>query len=190
MAFGFGKARGKGDILHSPLEDYHIGTLKVGATATDVRTGRLVARSAAGKVQAGADKSNTVVGVCRARVRKDSDKDSNRTFDRDADFATDDWIEVVKPKPGAKVELLLLDGEVVVFGDKLRAAASGKVKKASVVNVTIPSGAVAVTSTAANGDILTETGSLAPDGEPVAVALEDLSPSGADGWILAQWGGQ
>lgn len=177
MTLGFGTARGKGDILHGSLDNYHVGILKVGATATNVRTGRTVARSAAGKVQVGGDESETIIGVCRARVRKDTDKDMNPTFDRDADFATDDWIQVVKPKPGEDIELLLVDGEVVVFGDKLVPAAAGKVKKYA------PDVTATVNETTVEA-ALKEVGSV------LGRAKQDLSPSGADGWILLTWGQQ
>lgn len=128
MAFGFGDARGKGDILHSAEHFFHLGRWKVGATATDVRTQRLVRRSAAGAVQAAGDEADDVLGVCRRRLKQKSSGDQNPTFDRAADFVTDDEVEVARPKQGALVELVLASGNNGTAGALVVPAAAGKVK--------------------------------------------------------------
>lgn len=185
MALGFGAASGTGDPIRGDRGRCTIGTMKVGATATNVRTARLVKRSAADKVQvAGAD-DLAVLGLIGGRVRKESDKSMRFDIDRTNDFVTDDLVEVISPYPGCTLELRVASGETLVPGDLVIIAAAGEVKKAA--RTQVASGATAVTSSAANGDIL--TGSLGPDGHPLAKCLEEVDASGAAKWGLFEWRG-
>lgn len=79
----------------------------------------------------------------------------------------------------------LLSGNNVVKGAALVCAANGKLKAAADISVSVPSGAVAVTSTAAQPD-LTEIGSIPPYGVIVAFAEESVDASAEDKPIMAR----
>lgn len=68
----------------------------------------------------------------------------------------------------------LAENQTINKGDALIAAASGEVKKGADIAVAVPSGATAVTSTAAQPD-LTESGSIPPDGIVVGHAEESVT---------------
>lgn len=180
MGYGWGTASGNGDPWRNRGQGLNEpGIMKVGATATNVRTGRLVKRSAADKVQSAVADDLAVLGVIGARVKKKSDGTRRYDFDRATDFATDDEVEVI-PLQGYLGELRVASGETLVPGDRVVITAAGEVKKAA--RTQVATGATAVTSSAANGDIL--TGSLGADGEPIAVCLEEVDASAAAKWGL------
>lgn len=174
-AYGFGNATGKQDPLRSPEHFFHIGVWKVGATATNVRTGRLVVRSAAGKVQAAGDEAINVLGICRRRTLQASSGERNPAWDRAADFATNDEVEVASPMPGALCDLVLASGENVTAGTQLVIAAGGKLK------------AYAPDTTATVNETTVEA-ALAENAGRVAKAMEDCDASAADTAILVKWG--
>jgi hypothetical protein len=93
----------------------------------------------------------------------------------------------VKVLKGAIVALLLLAAsQTIAKGRALICAANGQVQGAVDLSVSVPSGATAVTSTAAQPD-LTEAGSIPPGGVIVGYAEETLSTgAGETKWIMAR----
>lgn len=161
MALGFGSAGGKGDILRTATDQTQLGDWKVG-TAADVRSGRVVKRSAAGKIAvAGADEKSWL-GVVRYRVKQDADpKAHSPKFDRAADFAADDVLQVISGA-GTVVEVEIATGNNTTAGEILKTAAAGKVAKfATTPTVTDLQAAVCKT-------------------------LEDMDATSADKWVLAE----
>ena len=79
----------------------------------------------------------------------------------------------------------LLTGNNVTKGQALICAANGKLKAAADIAVSVPSGAVTVTSTAAQPD-LTEIGSIPPYGVIVAFAEESVDASAEDKSIMVR----
>ena len=79
----------------------------------------------------------------------------------------------------------LLTGNNVAKGQALICAANGKLKAAADIAVSVPSGAVTVTSTAAQPD-LTEIGSIPPYGVIVAFAEESVDASAEDKSIMVR----
>lgn len=159
----------------------HKGDYKVG-TASNVRTGRLVARDGSDKkVKAAADGANSgLVGWVEARVVAD-DGSAAFDYDRDSDFSADDIVHVLGG-PGVIVNARLANGENVTQGDYLVPAAGGELKAAATLSV--DSGTTAVTSTAANGEII--AGSVPRDGAIVAKAHESVDASGGAADIAAE----
>lgn len=129
----------------------HKGDYKV-KTAANVRSGRLVVRDTTDKEIKAAIAGDDPMGWVDYRV-----KDAVR--DRAADFAAEDVLHIIGGH-GVIVQARLASGENVTAGGLAVAAAAGEVKAAATLQVA--SGATAVTSTAANGEII--TGSYPPDG--------------------------
>lgn len=82
----------------------------------------------------------------------------------------------------------LKSGENVVKGDRLVCAANGEVKKAATLSVTVPSGATAVTSDAAQPNLV-EAGSLMPGGGVIAIAEESVNATSEAKPILLRYMG-
>lgn len=126
MAILFGNAKGgKAVPLRSNRGLAVIGEWKVGATATNVRSGRIVRRSAAGKVQVTGTDAKDLLGFVNVRLKKNADKSRRKDVDRDADFATDDTVEVVAITPGTIFEADLASGNLTA-GTRLKADSSGQ----------------------------------------------------------------
>jgi len=87
---------------------------------------------------------------------------------------------------GPMIVKLLLSTDSVVKGDALVAGADGKVRKASALSVSVPSGSTTVTSDAAQPNLV-EAGSAMPGGPIIAYAEESQDASGADKEIIAKW---
>jgi len=83
------------------------------------------------------------------------------------------------------VVLTLASGNNVSKGQALVCAANGEVKAAADISVTVPAGATAVTSTAAQPD-LTEIGSIPPYGVIVGFAEESVDASAAAKSIMVR----
>jgi hypothetical protein len=176
LAYGFGGASGNLDPLRSPEHFFHLGRFKVGATATGVRTGRLVRRTAAGTVEACGDEADDVLGVVRCRTLQASSGDRNTVYDRSADFAANDEVEVASPMPGALIELSLASGNNGTLGKKLVPAAAGEVKLY----------APDVTSTV---NETTVEAAIKENAAIIAKLFEDKDASAAAKAALAEWGG-
>jgi len=88
-------------------------------------------------------------------------------------------------KAPAVVVATLASGNNVVKGAPLVCAANGKLKAAALISVSVPAGATAVTSTAAQPD-LTEIGSIPPYGVIVGFAEESVDASAADKSIMVR----
>lgn len=88
-------------------------------------------------------------------------------------------------KAPAVVVATLASGNNVVKGAPLVCAAGGKLKAAALISVSVPAGATAVTSTAAQPD-LTEIGSIPPYGVIVGFAEESVDASAADKPIMVR----
>jgi hypothetical protein len=117
------------------------------------------------------------------------DASANPTFGpgeikKDEDFATGDSVKITRGY-GYMVPVTLEGGtSAVTASDPLTTGASGKLKAAGDLAVSVPAGTTTVQSTAAQPD-LTESGAIPP--EPVqAYAMESGDPSGgADAEIFA-----
>jgi len=96
-----------------------------------------------------------------------------RPDDVDSQYKANAWAAVLFGK-GFIVVGRLASGQNVTKGDLLVAAANGEVKKASVMDGSVDSGTTTVTSTAANGDIITLSGGVAPEGPIVGRAVESV----------------
>ena len=94
-------------------------------------------------------------------------------------YAQNDQAPVLSGK-GVTVLLYLAQSQTVSKGDKLVAAASGMVSKASAAE--IPSGTVAVASTSAQPTV---TGPIPTEGPIVATAEESVTTTDEEGWIMA-----
>jgi len=88
-------------------------------------------------------------------------------------------------KAPAVVVATLASGNNVVKGAPLVCAANGKLKAAAAIAVSVPAGATAVTSTAAQPDLL-EIGSIPPYGVIVGFAEESVDASAADKSIMVR----
>lgn len=95
------------------------------------------------------------------------------TKDAGVDLAAGQWARIGHGPNGIVAVLSLDESQTIVKGDRLVPAANGRVKKATAFSVSVPSGAVAVTSTAAQPD-LTEAGSDLPE-EIVGKAEESVT---------------
>lgn len=153
-----------------PFTEY----LKV-ETATEMNPGRLVKKGTTDYdvvvVAAAIDRSIGWLGYGKAHA-------SFKPTNRDTAYAANDEVPV-HVGSGFRVRATLITGNNVVKGARLVPAANGKLAAAIAMEVVVPSGAVAVTSSAAQ-PTLTKTGSDMPGGPIVAIADESVNASGSD----------
>lgn len=168
-------SRGQKVVLAgSPVvEEKKIGA---GATASEMVPGRFVVRDASDEKikEAGAGATNAL-GVLGFEQAHPDYKPASRT----TAYAVGDFAPVVYG-PGTVVIATIASGNSITQGDLLITAASGKLAKAAAMDGSVDAGATTVVSSAANGDIITLSGSVAPGGQPVAKALESVDASSAD----------
>lgn len=153
--------------LNAPVGDFKV------KTASNVRAHRLVAFDTTAKEikTAPAGAAALPLGWVTMRVK-------DGAVLTDADYAVNDVVKVERG-PGTIRQAVLLTGTTAVNpGDPLTTAGNGKLKKAVAISVTVPAGATAVTSTAAQPP-LTVAGGVPP--EPiVAYAMEVSDPAASD----------
>ena len=151
---------------------------KVGANATAAKLlpGILVLRDSSDEEfkECSAGASAGIVGWLGFEQAHPDYKPASRT----SNFAAGAFAPVVS---GAGTVLIskLASGNNVTQGDLLVAGADGLVAKAAGMDGSVDSGAVSVLSSAANGDIITLSGSTPAGGLIVAVAEESVDASAA-----------
>jgi hypothetical protein len=163
-----------------------VGTFDVGTTNTGVRSQRFVTRDGSDTEVTVTSTGDVALGYLEYGSK---DASANPTFGpgeikKDEDFATGDSVKITRGY-GYMVPVTLEGGtSAVTASDPLTTGASGKLKAAGDLAVSVPAGTTTVQSTAAQPD-LTESGAIPP--EPVqAYAMESGDPSGgADAEIFA-----
>lgn len=149
---------------------------KVGsnATAAKMLPGALVIRDASDEKikECGANATNVLGWLGYEQAHPDYKPASRTTA-----YAVGDFAPVIA---GAGTVLIakIASGNSITQGDLLVSAADGELAKAAAMDGSVDSGATTVTSTAANGDIITLSGSAPAGGVVVAIAEETVDASG------------
>lgn len=161
-------------LAGSPVvEEKKIGS---NATASAMVPGRFVVRDASDeKIKEAGAGATAVLGVLGFEQAHPDYRPTSRT----TAYAVGDFAPVVYG-PGTVVIAKIASGNSITQGDFLVTAASGKLAKAADMDGVVDSGGTTVTSSAANGDIITLSGSMPAGGQIVAKALETVDASSAD----------
>lgn len=177
MAYsGFRKPNNKIVVAGNPL----VQELKV-ETATNMYPGRLVKKGTNDDDVV----VNTAAGTAVGWLGYEQSHADYRPADVDTAYNAGDRVPVVNGG-GFVVVGRLATGETVNKGDLLVAAANGELAAATAMDGSVDAGATTVTSTAANGNIITLSGGVAPEGIIVGVAEESVDASVAAADIMVR----